>query len=461
MIKAKPWPYLTLLVMLSSLVVTLFLIQIPQRYLTEALGEPAHISVDATSDLGPVWPVWQALAQGGEENGNMLAGIEPLVKTLKPQMIRLDHIYDYYDTVKKENGRLVFKWAQLDTAVDSIIKSGARPFFALSYLPPSVAQNGDITGKPIDWQDWQTIVKATIEHFSGTTQRNLNDIYYEVWNEPDLFGGWKIGGTKNYLDLYAYAARGAKSASNVNRFKIGGPATTGLYKNWVTGLVAFAEKNQLPLDFISWHHYSKNPEDFAKDIRLLDEWLTTYSRGPMLLRLVTEWGSDPENSPIHDTGFDAAHLVSTTRQILQGINFAFVFEIKDGKSPEGKEYWGRWGLLTHSHKKKPKFEAVNLLNQMVGTRLRLTGEGSWVTGYAVKNNETIKILLANYDLYGRHFETVPVSFYNLAGGNYRWEEKRSISGPVALTETVTNGLFARQVYLRPNETVLITLTRLL
>lgn len=461
MIKAKPWPFLTLLVMLSSLVVTLFLIQIPQRYLTEALGEPASINVDATSDLGPIWPVWQALAQGGEENANMLAGIEPVVKTLKPQFIRLDHIYDYYDTVKKENGRLVFNWTKLDAAVDSIIKSGAKPFFALSYMPPSVAENGDITGRPVDWRDWQAMVRATVEHFSGFTQRNLADVYYEVWNEPDLFGGWKIGGSKNYLDLYAYAVRGAQSAGNVNRFKIGGPATTGLYKNWVTGLVGFAEKNQLPLDFISWHHYSKNPEDFAKDIQSLDEWLTAYPRGPMLLRLVTEWGSDPENTPIHDSGFDAAHLVSVTRQILQGVNFAFVFEIKDGKSPGGEEYWGRWGLLTHTLKKKPKFEAINNLNQMTGTRLRLTGEGSWVTGFAVRNDLTVKILLVNYDPYGRHFETVPVSLFNLAGGNYQWEEKRSASGPVALTETVANGLFARQVYLRPNETVLITLTRLL
>lgn len=450
----------SLLLVVVALIVALFLVQIPQRYLTEALGEPASISVDVASDQGPVWPVWQALAQGGEENNNMLAGLEPQIKTLRPRYIRLDHIFDYYETVRKEGGQLIFNWAKLDETVRTILAGGAQPFLALSYMPPSVAQNGDVTGLPTDWQDWQAIVQATVEHYSGRQQMNLSGVYYEVWNEPDLFGEWKIGKNKDYRQLYFHTARGAQRAQNVNRYFLGGPATTGLYKNWVVGLVEYCESNQLPIDFISWHHYSKDPENFSKEIEKLNEWLAPFPRGPLLLRFITEWGSDPENSPNHDSSFDAAHLVSVTRQILQGVNHAFVFEIKDGPPPSGQEFWGRWGLLTHSLKTKPKFEALQLLNEMEGLRLNLTGEGSWVTGFAVRSGETVKVILSNYDSFGNHFESVPVGFTNLSNGNYLWKEQKLRSQPVTLSETINNGLFARQILLKPNEVALLTLTRL-
>ena len=75
------------------------------------------------------------------------------------------------------------------------------------------------------------MVQRTIEHYSG--EKGIANVYYEVWNEPDLFGKWTMGGNKDYKKLYLYASRGAQAARVSQTFKFGGPATTGLYKNWL------------------------------------------------------------------------------------------------------------------------------------------------------------------------------------------------------------------------------------
>ena len=63
----------------------------------------------------------------------------------------------------------------------------------------------------------------TIEHY-GSKTKNINGIYYEVWNEPDL-AQFEDGNTeeKNYLTLYQYASTGARRTQNVNTFYLGGP----------------------------------------------------------------------------------------------------------------------------------------------------------------------------------------------------------------------------------------------
>jgi len=98
---------LLLLIILSFLLLVLSLslglVKKAQIYLTEALGQPANIVVDAAIDQGQINPLWQALAQGGEEK-NPFTSVINETAALKPKYIRIDHIYDYYDVVKRRNG---------------------------------------------------------------------------------------------------------------------------------------------------------------------------------------------------------------------------------------------------------------------------------------------------------------------------------------------------------------------
>jgi len=133
-------------------------------------------------------------------------------------------------------------------------------------MPSSLSKSGDINDLPANWADWENSVQRVVERISGKNGLAISDVYYEVWNEPDLFGGFKTSGSKNYLDLYLHSAIGASRAVNTLPFKFGGPATTGYYDNWMKGLLNFVTRNNLKLDFLSWHRYSKNLDDFEKDV---------------------------------------------------------------------------------------------------------------------------------------------------------------------------------------------------
>ena len=239
-------------------------------YLPRALAVKANIIVDVLKTSGPFPDRWKALAQGGEEAGvRMLEPVVPQVAELYPRFIRIDHIYDFYDVVSRDSsGALAFNFDKLDLTVCDIYHTGAKPFFSLGYMPPTMADDGSLIGKPKSWPEWSLLVQKTIERYSG---RNTvlpcgglydfwkTDIYYEVWNEPDLetFGKWRYqSGGKSYSDLYLYSVRGADKAQNVFPFKMGGPVTTALYKNWIQQFLNYVTRNNLRLDFISWHHYS-------------------------------------------------------------------------------------------------------------------------------------------------------------------------------------------------------------
>jgi hypothetical protein len=307
------------------------------------------------------------------------------------------------------------------------------------------------------------LVQKTIEHFSGQNQQNLTNIAYEVWNEPDLFGHWQIGQTPDYLKLYHYAAIGAAKAQKVNSFKLGGPATTAVNGNWTGSFLDYVQQNHLKLDFLSWHRYSADPTQFSRDLTQIHQWLNEHHRTDLTLFL-TEWGSNSENSPWHDTNFDAAHLAASVRQMLGQVDLAFTFEVKDGPSPNQEKYWGRWGLLTHQldglSEKKPKYTAFLLLNQMRGRRIQLRGEGSWVTGFAAWENNTLRILLTNLDSQNRHFENVPVQILNLKNGRYQLRQTY-LSGLNQQEETtISNQTWSKTLPLTANNLVLLELTLL-
>ncbi len=397
------------------------------QYLSVAAPIKANIVIDVKKTIGPVPDRWKALAQGGEEKGvRMLDNIISQIAALYPKYIRIDHIYDFYDVVSRgQAGSLTFNWDRLDETVCDIYRTGAKPFFVLGYMPSVLSGDGSPITSPANWNEWAFTVQNTVEHYSGVNSRLcgqvtgplLTDIYYEVWNEPDheSFGKWSIySGNKDYSTLYFYSSLGARRATKVNNFFLGGPATTALYKNWTTVLLDNVIAGNLKFDFFSWHHYSKQTSDFGPQISQLNTWLSDekYSQFRSLPKIISEWGYDSDLNSISDTSIGAAHTIASIRNFFeQNIEAAFLFEIKDGPSKS-------WGILTREGVEKPRYKALQFLNQLEGTELFIDGEGSHVTALSSISGDTIRIVLVNYDPRNLNNELVPVKFTNLAAGKY-------------------------------------------
>jgi hypothetical protein len=443
-----------------SLVAVVTAAQIPQfsTWFINASKSPANLSVDFQSRQIPLTPIWKNLAQGGESPAFDPSLLQPQLTQLQPEYIRIDHLYDFYVIVGRDpHHQLTFDFSRLDQLLSQIRRLGATPFISLSYMP--TVFNGDITGAPVNYPEYATVIQKTIEHVSGKNQMNIPNVYYEVWNEPDLFGQWKTYGDKNYLTLYQFAAQAANSATNVHPFKFGGPATTKLYKNWILGLVKHALNHNLRLDFISWHFYHADPQAVNQDISQLKAWMQPYpDLAKRLQIIISEWGIDSNNHPAYDNQVSAAHLVATISRMVPVIDRAFIFEIEDGKGPQA--YWGRWGLFTHpdyASSPKPRAEAVALLNQLGPNQLAVNGQGGWVKAIATKQNQQLSLIIANYDLSNTHSEAVPLTITNLSPGTYSLSQTYLGRNPTLQTVTVSSTTYTTTLALPPNAVVLVSL----
>ena len=435
---------LVLVAMIAIILVGVSQLDVIREFFSKASGENANITVDTQAVLGPMPRPWRNLAQGGEGFDWRMQPLVPQVKALKPQYIRIDHIYDFYEIVDGTPGNITFDFSKLDPILDDIKAAGATPYIALSYMPPAIAE-GDIVSKPKIWTDWQLTVQKTIEHVSGT--RKTPNVYYEVWNEPDLFGGWKYYGDKSYLTLYDYAARGANSARGVQPFKLGGPGITALYKNWFDAMAKYAVKYSVRFDFFSWHRYNLKIDQYREDMTDIRTWLSAYPQLEPTLELhITEWGHDSNNHTGYDSSYGAAHTVAGSIEMIGIVDKAFVFEIQDGKAPDGKEYWGRWGMFTHQSvgaKPKPRYHGLRMLDRIGDQRLQLLGKGSWVKAAAARDEAgNTEVIMANFDQKGAHAEVVPVTFTNIQPGTYQIT-KEFLNGQRQVEQAATTAAILR------------------
>lgn len=389
---------IALIILLVSVPISIFLVGQKTNFSNRANDLPANIVIDANNvSENTSGEVWRNLAQGGEDRTRQLQPVLNEVKALHPKYIRIDHIFDFYTE------------AELDLIINDITATGAKPFIALSYMPPSLSKTGNTTDLPNDWTAWENLVQKTVERISGKGGLNISNVYYEVWNEPDLFGGFKMGGDKSYLELYTHTVRGAQRAKGVNSFKIGGPAVTGFYENWLNKLLVFTQENNIRLDFLSWHRYSKVLSDYEDDFNDSDHFQGYET-------IITEMGPNSENDKVYDTNFGALHLIATSVLLEGKVDKIFNFEIKDGIGPE--KYWGRWGMITNEKwgkpEVKPRYRAVQFLNNLNGGKeIKVEGNGSFVKAIAKNNNGKTQVLIVNYDHNGRHAEAVPVKITNL------------------------------------------------
>ena len=420
-----------------------------------AFYKPANITVDLSTTFGNLSPaLWQNISQGGEEASDMIRPVISQTRALQLQLIRIDHIFDHFDVYRPDGNH---NFTELDKIVNSILISGATPMFSISYTPIALSNNGQVTGQPSNWQQWQSLVSALANRYS--LEKNISGVYYEVWNEPDLFGGWHYGKDPNYLTLYSQTALAIKNTLPSKNYKIGGPATTNFYLNWIEALFKHCSSLNLPLDFISWHQYDLNIDKYNQNIENLNKVLTKYPQFFNVERIITEFGHNSEADNWYDNKNSGVHLLSTVTQLSGKIHRLFPFELVDGPTNRSSSSSG-WGIITHPQNGislKPRYHALTFLNQLKGLRLNTIGDGSYITSLATFNQDKYQVLLVNYDPRNSHSETFPLTFQAIANKPhilkstvYMGATNQKIINPTTTTYTET-------IYMEPNTAILLEL----
>ncbi|HHH79275.1 MAG TPA: hypothetical protein ENL13_00020, partial [Thermoplasmatales archaeon] len=214
-----------------------------------------------------------------------------------------------------------YNFTTSDWYITGIIKAGCRVFYRLG---ESASNNETLRQPPKNFSKWAEICKHVVMHYNNgwANGYHYNITYWEIWNEPDLNGFWN-GTAEQYYQLYNVTATTLKKYNP--SLKIGGPCTSSVYnQNYTTLFLDYVKKNNIPLDFFSWHMYSSSPYELQKAAEYIDTLLNAYGFTGCE-NINTEWNINiltPQRDK--DNAKNAAFTVSTIIAWQNtGLNHAF------------------------------------------------------------------------------------------------------------------------------------------
>ena len=221
-----------------------------------------------------------------------------------------DEYEDYGDYDKGTYGivpeSLNYNFDQLDGIVKLMNGYGVLPYMSWDYIPAPLMENGkwnNLDTMVTNWKEvWEEVYYQYAYHYLEEEfingKKDMRIGYHEIYNEPDLeilkcwgvfdpenfdgFLNWNdfcLGaqckpGDGVYPDMYEYGAKGIARAYEEFRAKgynveptIGGPAFAlgeiGV-EDWV-GVIPRVKKENLPMDFYSFHTYLDGDTWFRTD----------------------------------------------------------------------------------------------------------------------------------------------------------------------------------------------------
>ncbi|MHC4872402.1 MAG: GH39 family glycosyl hydrolase [Planctomycetota bacterium] len=307
----------------------------------------------------------------------------------------------------------------VDSIIDFLLEIGMKPFVELSFMPLELA-SGDETifhykgnrTPPKDYKLWETVVEQLMNHWlERYGLEELRTWYYEVWNEPNLKAFW-TGGLDGYLELYKASVNVIKKIDP--ELKVGGPSTAR--NEWIPELIDYCKENNLPLDFVSTHHY---PTTSALGFTDMEDKLANAKRGVLteqaakcreeagdLPLFYTEWNNSPScRDRFHDETFAAAFAVKTIAD-NDGIVDIYAWwafnDVFEEKAMPNEPFHGGFGLLNYHGIPKPTFHAFEFLHHSGDMRLEVAAEGTGVNNtveaLVTKKEDGVQLIIYNHHM---------------------------------------------------------------
>ncbi len=178
-----------------------------------------------------------------------------------------EHIVDVHRIFKNfdadENDPNSYTFGPTDEYIKDTFDAGTKVFYRLGASIEHKYKFG--TYPPADFHKWARICEHIIAHYTeGWADGFHFDIdYWEIWNEPDCQNAdgsnpcWQ-GTEEQFIEFYGVIATHLKG--RFPHLKIGGPAFMSPKRNdFKRAFLNTIKKNNIPLDFYSFHRYSNTP----------------------------------------------------------------------------------------------------------------------------------------------------------------------------------------------------------
>lgn len=230
----------------------------------------------------------------------------------------LDMAVMYPDRTRDPTDPTSYNFEASDAVFAAILAGGFEPYFRLGdswndVTPPT----------PSERANWVQAAVEVIRHFrEGQWDGFQSDFrYVEIWNEPDYSRLWPRPFSE-FLPLFAETAVALKAA--FPELQVGGPGWTELTfrttegQAYLESFLDYMQGQQVPLDFLSWHMYSGDPDDFLAASAFYRDMLN--SRGYHATTIhVSEWSTYIVVNEERPSGLELGTVGAQTASMMTGV----------------------------------------------------------------------------------------------------------------------------------------------
>ncbi|MDI6605523.1 MAG: hypothetical protein QME65_00010 [Candidatus Omnitrophota bacterium] len=244
--------------------------------------------------------------------------------------------------------------ANYEDTIKSISDAGGIVILDIFGTPAGLGKVLDKKSPPWNLKAFKELIKSTIRELSCDKRYN---VWYEIWNAPDL-DEFFLGRKQEYFNLYRAVAESIKElkAETKMHIPIGGPGLSWWFQNLdgntiitpqrslIYELIKFCYRYRLPLDFISWHGFSTDPEVEKENtaykktaVKLIREWLTYFKFDRNTPLVVDEWNYDRSANVLPErkekSFVSASYIPARIKNMYQaGIDYQVYFCLEDFKN---------------------------------------------------------------------------------------------------------------------------------
>lgn len=299
-------------------------------------------------------------------------------------------------------GNPVYNFSYIDQIYDGLLANGVRPFIELSFMPKKLAADKNALhafwykqniSPPKDYAKWDDMIRQFTKHLVDRYgAKEVEQWYFEVWNEPNLDFWAGEPRQSTYFELYDHTAREVKSVDP--HLRVGGPATA--QAAWADVFIRHCAENNVPVDFVSSHVYGndksedvfgtseKIPRDqmVCRAVKKVHDQIKASTR-PDLPLIWSEFNASYMNeTAVTDSTYMGPWLADTIRQCDGLVDMMSYWTFSDVFEEQGvvkEPFYGGFGLMAERSIPKPAFAAFALLHKLGDERIAVDSQSTLAT----------------------------------------------------------------------------------